>query len=45
LIKKPGSNMHKTDKFPKESESFFVKFLHEGGRGIRLRKEKKGKQG
>jgi hypothetical protein len=37
--------MHKKIKFPKESESSFVKFLHEGGRGIRARKEKKGKQG
>src|SRR5207245_6719807 len=29
---KLGSNMHKTDSLPKESETSFVKFVREGGR-------------
>jgi hypothetical protein len=32
--------MRKTIKLPKESETFFVKSLHEGGRGIHPRQEK-----
>jgi hypothetical protein len=28
---KPGSNMHKTITFPKESTTSFMKFVREGG--------------
>src|SRR5205807_1354234 len=38
---KLGSNMHKTDSLPKESETSFVKFVRRGGRGIPVTSEKK----
>ncbi len=31
LVTKMGSNMHKTDSLPKESETSFVKFVRGGG--------------
>ena len=42
---KLGSNMHKTDSLPKESETSFVKIVRGGSRGIRPgQAEKKGRE-
>jgi hypothetical protein len=38
---KPGSNMHKTDNFPKERETSFVKFVREAGKGYARRTREK----
>jgi hypothetical protein len=40
---KPGSNVHKTIDFPKESESSFVKFVRGGGKGYTRRTREKKK--
>ena len=38
---KPGSNLHETASFPRESETSLVKSVRGGGRGIRPRQGKK----
>ena len=43
IDQKPGSNMHKTNGFPWESELSLMKFVREGGRGYTLQTREKGR--